>query len=143
MLFVGHLTLGVLAFLLAQPYLIGNQVLLFLTVLLGSLLPDIDEENSRICKWSGPIGKLVAKTFPHRGFIHSLLFFAILYLLDYTILQIEKIKFCTLLNKLLFLLSSLILFPLYRTANTIHLINRTYSLIFDFNHRIKKISFNI
>ena len=29
MLFVGHLTLGVLAFLLAQPYLIGNQVLFF------------------------------------------------------------------------------------------------------------------
>jgi len=81
MLFVGHLTLGVLAFLLVQPYLQGNQVLLFLTVLLGSLLPDIDEENSKICKWSGPLGKLVAKTFPHRGFIHSLLFFAILYLL--------------------------------------------------------------
>ena len=61
MLFVGHLTLGVLVFLLVQPYLQGNQVLLFLTVLLGSLLPDIDEENSKICKWSGPLGKLVAK----------------------------------------------------------------------------------
>ncbi len=84
MLFVGHLTLGVLAFLLVQPYLIGNQVLLFLTVLLGSLLPDIDEGNSKICKWSGPLGRLVAKTFPHRGFIHSLLFFSILYFtIDY------------------------------------------------------------
>ena len=82
MLFHGHVLLGILAFLFTKNLFSGgNQLIFFCLVLLGALLPDIDEPNSRINKWSGIIGKIIGKLFKHRGFLHSILFFIILFLI--------------------------------------------------------------
>jgi len=79
MLFYGHILLGLLVFLISRNYFSGgNEIIFFLLVMLGSLLPDIDEENSKISKWFGIIGKIVSKIFSHRGFLHSIFFFLIL-----------------------------------------------------------------
>jgi len=79
MLFLGHLLLGILAYLIGNQFFSGgNEFIFFGLVLLGSLLPDIDEENSKISKWFWIIGKIVGKIFSHRGFIHSIFFFLIL-----------------------------------------------------------------
>ncbi len=79
MLFVGHVLLGLVVYLIFSPFFsAGNELIFFLVLMLGSLLPDIDEEHSKINQWSGIVGKVVAKIFPHRGFLHSLLFFGIL-----------------------------------------------------------------
>ena len=51
---------------------------------LAALLPDIDEQNSKINKWSGILGRLVIKVFKHRGLLHSLLFFGTVSLAMYT-----------------------------------------------------------
>ena len=48
---------------------------LFFGVLLGSILPDIDERHSKINRWSGILGILIAFFAKHRGFFHSVLFF--------------------------------------------------------------------
>lgn len=74
MLFLTHLLLGIISFLLIKGYLVGNQIIILLLILLGSILPDIDEENSRINKWGGILGKIIAFFSKHRGMFHSLLF---------------------------------------------------------------------
>ncbi|MCB9362399.1 metal-dependent hydrolase [Candidatus Woesearchaeota archaeon] len=50
-----------------------------LVVLLGSLLPDIDDHRSILGKKVFPLS-FVLKLFGHRGFFHSLLFIALLWL---------------------------------------------------------------
>src|SRR3989338_4298642 len=78
MLFHTHLLLGVALFLLASlffPELYSVISLLF--VLFGSILPDIDERNSKMNQWSGILGRVIAFFFKHRGFFHSLPFLAI------------------------------------------------------------------
>jgi inner membrane protein len=50
-------------------------------VLLGSILPDLDERNSKINQWSGFIGKIIVFFFKHRGLLHSLLFHVGLFVL--------------------------------------------------------------
>lgn len=75
MLFLTHLLFGVLIALTAKDFLFGgNYPIFFLLVLLGSVLPDIDEESSKITKWSGIIGRIISFFSKHRGFFHSLLF---------------------------------------------------------------------
>lgn len=74
MLFHTHLLFGILLFLLAKGYLPGNVFLLLFFVLLGSILPDIDEHKSKITQWSGLLGKIVSFLFRHRGILHSLTF---------------------------------------------------------------------
>ncbi len=74
MLFLTHLLLGITLFLLVKDYLAGNLIVLFFLILLGSILPDIDEGNSRINKWGGILGKIIAFFSKHRGMFHSLLF---------------------------------------------------------------------
>ena len=60
MLFQTHILLGVVLFLLSRPLLQeGNEIVFFLLVLLGSILPDIDSRNSKINRWSGAIGIIV------------------------------------------------------------------------------------
>ena len=51
MLFLTHLLLGIVSFLLIKGYLVGNQIVILLLILLGSILPDIDEENSWSSLW--------------------------------------------------------------------------------------------
>ncbi len=77
-LFYTHLLLGITAFLLLKDYFPGgNETIFFLLVLLGSILPDIDEADSKINRWSGLAGGIIAFFSRHRGFFHSLLFFAL------------------------------------------------------------------
>jgi inner membrane protein len=77
MLFRNHILLGIVFFLLLKDYINGGLVF-FILVLLGSILPDIDERNSKINQWSGFIGKIIATFSKHRGFFHSFLFIGIL-----------------------------------------------------------------
>ncbi len=73
MLFKTHLLLGILLFLLLFSYFPpGNVLIMFMLVLLGSIFPDIDERRSRINRWSGILGSLVAFFVKHRGIFHSL-----------------------------------------------------------------------
>ncbi|MBI4980031.1 metal-dependent hydrolase [Candidatus Woesearchaeota archaeon] len=78
MLFLTHLLLGLISFLLVKEELVGNQLIILLLILLGSILPDIDEENSRINKWGRILGKVIAFFSKHRGMFHSLLFAVLL-----------------------------------------------------------------
>ena len=82
MLFHTHLLLGVLFYLLfARFFSGGNQIIFFLLVMLGSLLPDIDESNSKINQWFGAGGKIASLFTHHRGVFHSLIFTVFLFLL--------------------------------------------------------------
>lgn len=82
MLFHGHLLLGLITFLVFRNVITGgNELIFFLLILFGALLPDIDEPDSTINKWFGFIGIITGKLFSHRGFLHSLLFFILVALL--------------------------------------------------------------
>lgn len=75
MLFLTHVLFGLLVGLLAKGFLSGGNFYLFLfLVLIGAMLPDIDEESSRISRWLGILGKGVSFFSKHRGFFHSLFF---------------------------------------------------------------------
>ena len=79
MLFHTHLLLGVALFLLASRFFPEMySVISLLLVLFGSILPDIDEQHSKMNQWSGILGRIIAFLFKHRGFFHSLLFLGIL-----------------------------------------------------------------
>ncbi len=80
MLFQSHVLLGVIFFLLVRNWFSGgNEIVFFLLVLLGSVLPDIDSSKSRVNKWSGIFGVIVGFAFRHRGIFHSLLFHLLLF----------------------------------------------------------------
>ena len=84
MLFTGHVLMGFLFFLVSRSWLLsygGNELIVFLLLFLAALLPDIDEEHSKINRWSGIIGRVVIKIFRHRGILHSLFFFGAIALL--------------------------------------------------------------
>ncbi len=75
MLFKTHLLLGIIFFLAFNHYFSGgNLIFFFLLVLLGSIIPDIDERHSKVNQWSGFLGRIVTLFFGHRGLFHSLLF---------------------------------------------------------------------
>jgi inner membrane protein len=77
MLFATHILLGITLFLLLAET-IGGTVDVFLFVLLGSILPDIDSKGSIINRWSGIIGTFAVFVSKHRGLFHSLLFFLLI-----------------------------------------------------------------
>jgi len=73
MLFRTHILFGLAAFMLASNFMTTNYIFLFL-VLLGSILPDIDEKHSKMNQWAGIFGNLTVFLTKHRGIIHSLPF---------------------------------------------------------------------
>lgn len=73
MLFHTHMLLGIISFLLLRAYLSGNEYLIFILILIGSILPDIDEHKSKAVQLSGIIGKIVSFFAKHRGIFHSFL----------------------------------------------------------------------
>lgn len=80
MLFPTHILLGIVLFLVIKDFFPGtNQIIAFILVLLGSVLPDIDEGRSKINRWSGILGIIVAFFSRHRGFFHSLVFHLIVF----------------------------------------------------------------
>lgn len=50
-------------------------------LLLGALLPDIDEHNSKIKKWFGIFGSIISFFSKHRGLFHSFFLSLVLFLL--------------------------------------------------------------
>lgn len=75
MLFLTHFLLGILVGLAARDFIPGgNYLVFFCLILLGSVLPDIDERYSRVNRWSGIIGSVISFFSKHRGFFHSLFF---------------------------------------------------------------------
>ena len=75
MLFYTHLLLGILFFTFFKDYFSGGNTIIFLgMLLLGSILPDIDESHSTINRCTGIVGKIISFFFEHRGIFHSLLF---------------------------------------------------------------------
>lgn len=83
MLFYTHILLGIGFFLLFRKFLPGDQIVTFLLVIFGAILPDIDEAKSKISQWSGIIGKSVNFFAKHRGIFHSLIFSLGLFLVIY------------------------------------------------------------
>ena len=81
MLFHTHLMFGITTFILLSPVFSGGNEILFLVfVLLGSVLPDIDDGNSKIKKASGVLGSIVSFMFKHRGIFHSLIMVIVLFI---------------------------------------------------------------
>lgn len=81
MLFATHLLLGILFYLIFHRFFAGgNEIIFFLMVLLGSILPDIDERSSTINRWTGVFGKVISFFFKHRGIFHSLFLALLLFL---------------------------------------------------------------
>ncbi len=54
-------------------------MIFFFLVLLGSILPDIDDGHSKVNQWSGFVGKILSLFSKHRGLFHSLLFYVLLF----------------------------------------------------------------
>ena len=82
MLFHTHIILGIVVFLFVKDIFNGgNQIIFFLLVLLGSILPDIDEKHSKINRWSGFFGLIIAFFFKHRGLFHSIVLHGLLFLI--------------------------------------------------------------
>jgi len=78
-MFHTHVLIGIVVFMIFKDFFSGgNEIIFFIMVLLGSVLPDIDERRSRINRWSGIFGIIIAFFAKHRGFFHSLLFYIIL-----------------------------------------------------------------
>lgn len=66
-----HMTFGLLAGILLLPAF-GQPWYLFIPLaMLGSLLPDVDHENSKINKMI-PLTRWIPAFFKHRGFFHSI-----------------------------------------------------------------------
>jgi len=75
MIFQTHIILGIVLFILTRNLFGGgNEIIFFLLVLLGAILPDIDSKNSKINKWSGIVGIIATFFAKHRGIFHSVLF---------------------------------------------------------------------
>jgi inner membrane protein len=77
-----HMAIGLLAGLLLFPILHQPWYYFIPLAILGSLLPDVDHENSKINRML-PITKWIPKVFEHRGFFHSIFPAVILYTVFY------------------------------------------------------------
>ena len=80
MLFHTHLLLGIVAFLLVKDHFPSAGIMFLILVLLGSVLPDIDDGKSKIKRASGVFGSMISFLFKHRGIFHSLLFVIFLFI---------------------------------------------------------------
>ena len=77
-----HMAIGFLAGVLLFSVVDANPVVFVPLVVLGSLLPDVDHENSKINRLV-PVTRWVPKFFKHRGFFHSVFPALILYTVSY------------------------------------------------------------
>jgi inner membrane protein len=82
MLFYTHILLGVVLFILTKGILNGgNEIIFFLLLLLGSILPDIDADRSKINQWSGFIGRIISIFVKHRGIFHSIILHLLIFVI--------------------------------------------------------------
>lgn len=78
MLFKTHLAFGLLVGLIILPYANPSSKFMFLFVVIAaSIMPDIDQPNSKISNQIPILPKLLSIFVKHRGIFHSI-FFAIL-----------------------------------------------------------------
>ena len=67
-----HLAFGFFSGLVLMNFInIGNKYLLFVFLLLGTLLPDIDTPNSKISRKIPVIPRILSLFAKHRGIFHS------------------------------------------------------------------------
>jgi len=79
MLFFTHILLGFTLFLFTKDLFSGGSQIVFCILLLfGSILPDIDSEESKIHRWSGIFGKIVTFFSKHRGFFHAMFIYVVI-----------------------------------------------------------------
>ena len=74
MIAITHLVVGFLFSILFQSFFGGNNYLFLFFVLIGSLMPDVDEPSSKFGRKIKPLSWLFKLTVGHRTFFHSLLF---------------------------------------------------------------------
>ncbi|MBT5397403.1 metal-dependent hydrolase [Candidatus Woesearchaeota archaeon] len=85
MLFHTHILFGVVMYFVTRNVFPGgNEILFFLLVLVGSVIPDIDTKWSKVNQWAGFVGKIIAFFSTHRGLFHSIIFYAIIFWIMYT-----------------------------------------------------------
>lgn len=73
MMFRTHLALGILASIISLSYIDREISLLFAgTVILASVLPDIDLSNSTPGKKIKPLSWMIGLLFGHRGLVHTI-----------------------------------------------------------------------
>lgn len=75
-----HMAFGFLAGMLFFPVLHHSWFIFVPLCILGSLIPDVDHENSKINKLF-PLTKWVPKFFKHRGIFHTIFPVILIYLL--------------------------------------------------------------
>jgi inner membrane protein len=73
-LFQTHVLIGIIFFIIFRGYFAGDEIIVLLLILLGSILPDLDSPTSIINKWSGIFGRVVSLFTKHRGLFHSMVF---------------------------------------------------------------------
>lgn len=72
MMFKTHLLFGFLVGLFALSFFnVGNKYLFLFFVLLGALMPDIDETRSKIGQEIKIVSRVINFAFGHRGFMHT------------------------------------------------------------------------
>jgi inner membrane protein len=69
-----HLAFGFLSGLIIMPFIAADKIIFIALVLLGSILPDIDQPNSKISNNIPILPRLISIFSKHRGVFHSLLF---------------------------------------------------------------------
>jgi inner membrane protein len=68
-----HLAFGFLFGLLSLPFVrYSNIYVFFIFVLLGALLPDIDNPDSKIGSKFSPVSRVIKTIFGHRGIVHTI-----------------------------------------------------------------------
>ena len=65
-----HVAFGILGGAIAYPFVGGDIFIFYTLVIIGSILPDIDHQNSSINKLM-PVTNILPKIFKHRGLFHS------------------------------------------------------------------------
>ena len=69
-----HLAFGFLSGLMISPFVnTGNTPFFFALILIGALIPDIDQKNSKISNKTKPISRAMQLFTRHRGVFHSAL----------------------------------------------------------------------
>jgi len=82
----GHMTLASLSLITIGTYTdmsLGSFTIFYSGGLLGSLLPDIDEQESYIGRRVEPLSFIVSSIFSHRTFTHYLIFPILIFLFGF------------------------------------------------------------
>lgn len=86
MMFLTHLVFGFLCGVIVSKLLgYGSSYLFVLVAVVASSFPDIDVLSSRISRFLSPFSVVAGSLFGHRGFFHSILALAALFLVVFSV----------------------------------------------------------